>query len=250
MDVVELLPRLHLLRFPVGQAYLWRDGPGGDGALTLIDAGPAGSAAPIAEALTALGRHPRDVRRVVLTHFHEDHAGGAAEVAALTGAEVLAHRLDAPHVRGDVPDPPPVFEDWERPLHERAARLLPPGDYERPRLVTELSDGDVLDVGGGAHVVHVPGHTHGSIALHLPRHGVLFTGDTIAASPVDGTVMPGVFNLGRRQVLAACHRLAALDAEVACFGHGDPVTARAARALRTAAGAADAARAAAPHPDR
>ncbi|CAL9380350.1 MBL fold metallo-hydrolase [Streptomyces griseomycini] len=240
MDVVELLPRLHLLRFPVGQAYLWRDGPdGGDGALTLVDAGPAGSGAPIAEALTALGRHPRDVRRIVLTHFHEDHAGGAAEVAALTGAEVLAHRLDAPHVRGEVPGPPPVFEDWERPLHERAARLLPPADFEHPTRVTELSDGDVLDLGGGAHVVHVPGHTHGSIALHLPRYGVLFTGDTVAASPVDGTVMPGVFNLDRHRVLAACHRLAALDAEVACFGHGAPVPARAARALRAAAEAAD-----------
>lgn len=237
MDIVELLPRLHLLRFPVGQAYLWRDGREGHGdELTLIDAGPAGSGAAITEAVTALGRHPRDVRRVVLTHFHEDHAGGAAEVAALTGAEVLAHRLDAPHVRGEVPGPPPVFEEWERPLHERAARLLPPGGFERPPHVTELADGDVLDVGGGACVVHVPGHTWGSVALHLPRYGVLFTGDTVAASPVDGTVMPGVFNLDGRRVLAACHRLAALGAEVACFGHGEPVTERAARSLRAAAG--------------
>ncbi|MFE4050546.1 MBL fold metallo-hydrolase [Streptomyces sp. YIM B13518] len=240
MDVVKLRPRLHLLRFPVGQAYLWRDGAAGHGEeLTLIDAGPAGSGAAIAEAVTALGRHPRDVRRVVLTHFHEDHAGGAAEVAALTGAEVLTHRLDAPHVRGEVPGPPPVLEEWERPLHERAARLLPPGDFTRPAGVVELSDGDVLDVGGGAHVVHVPGHTLGSVALHLPRYGVLFTGDTVAASPVDGAVMPGVFNLDGRQVLTACHRLAALDAEVACFGHGEPVTEGAARALRAAVDRAD-----------
>ncbi|MFF5310922.1 MBL fold metallo-hydrolase [Streptomyces massasporeus] len=231
MDVIELSPRLHLLRFPVGQAYLWRDG----GELTLVDAGPAGSGASIAEAVTALGRHPRDVRRIVLTHFHEDHAGGAGEFAALSGAEVLAHRLDAPFVRGDVPGPPPVFEDWERPLHARAAKLLPEGDFARPPRLTEVSGGEVLDIGGGARIVHVPGHTHGSIALHLPEHGVLFTGDTVAASPVDGTVMPGVFNLDRPQVLAACRRLAELDAEMACFGHGDPVTSRAGRALRNAA---------------
>ncbi|WP_086560361.1 MBL fold metallo-hydrolase [Streptomyces africanus] len=234
MDVIELLPRLHLLRFPVGQAYLWRDGDD-HAELTLIDAGPPGSGAPIAEAVTALGRDPRDVRRIVLTHFHWDHAGGAAEFAALSGAEVLAHRLDAPVVRGEAPGPEPVFEDGERPLYEQAAKLRPEGDLVRPAQVLELAGGEVLDWGGGAHVVHVPGHTYGSIALHLPEHGVLFAGDTVAASPVDGSVIPGVLNLDRGQVLAACGRLAELDADVACFGHGDPALRQASRALRNAA---------------
>ncbi|WP_210637835.1 MBL fold metallo-hydrolase [Streptomyces sp. GESEQ-13] len=229
MDVVELLPRLVMLRFPVGQAYVWRDGPD---ALTLIDAGPAGSGTRIVEAVTSLGTRPEAVRRIVVTHFHEDHAGGAAEVAALTGAEVLAHRLDAPHVRGDVPGPPPMLEDWERPLHRRALSLLPPDEPERPSRITELSDGDVLDIGGGAQVLHVPGHTRGSIALHLPEDGVLFTGDTVAASPTDGVPIPGVFNLDSGQLMASCARLAGLDPEVACFGHGDPVLENAGAGLR------------------
>ncbi|GAA3140963.1 MBL fold metallo-hydrolase [Streptomyces echinatus] len=229
MDVIELLPRLHLLRFPVGQAYLWHDGEES----TLIDAGVIGSGRTIAEALPALGRAPRDVRRIVLTHFHEDHAGGAGEFAALSGAEVLAHHLDAPFIRGERPGPPPRFEDWERPVHAEAVRHLPEGTPVPPPAVTGLADGDVLGFGGGAQVIHVPGHTDGSIALFLPAEGVLFTGDTVAAAPADGTPMPGVFNLDRPQLLASISRLAELGAEVACFGHGAPVMTGASAVLRS-----------------
>ncbi|MFD3559458.1 MBL fold metallo-hydrolase [Streptomyces sp. NPDC058686] len=233
-DVIEVVPRrLHLLRFPVGQAYLWDDGD----ELTLVDAGAAGAGAEIADAVRALGRDPREVRRIVVTHFHEDHAGGAGEFAALSGAQVWAHPLDAPFVRGERPGPAPVFEDWERPLHAEALKLLPPQptDPVLPCEVGELGDGDVLDFGGGARVVAVPGHTDGSIALHLPHHGVLFTGDAVAASPLDGQVMLGVFNLDRRRAVDSFRALAALDSDVACFGHGDPVTSGAAAALRSVA---------------
>ncbi|MFF9624406.1 MBL fold metallo-hydrolase [Streptomyces griseosporeus] len=225
MDVIELLPRLHLLRFPVGQAYLWRDGE----ELTLIDAGPVGAGAGIASVARTLGV----VRRIVLTHFHEDHAGGAGE---WDDVPVLVHRRDAPYVRGEQAGPPPVLRDWERPLHARATRHLPPlSDAVRPARVTELSGGEVLDFGGGARVVAVPGHTEGSIAVHLPAHGVLFTGDTVAASPVDGQVMPGVFNLDGERALRSFRELAALDVELACFGHGDPVRENASAVLRAAA---------------
>ena len=76
----------------------------------------------------------------------------------------------------------------------------------------EVGDGDLLPFGGGALVVHAPGHTDGSIGLHLPGPRVLFTGDTVAET--DGAVVLGPFNLDRRRALASFHRLVALDADV------------------------------------
>ena len=102
-----------------------------------------------------------------------------------------------------------------------------------PRIDRELRDGDAPGFGDGAVTVAVPGHTPGSIALWLPRHRVLFAGDAAARGP-DGTVTCGVFNVSRTQAAASFRRLAGLSAELACFGHGEPLTHGAAAVLRAA----------------
>ncbi|AWZ10222.1 MULTISPECIES: MBL fold metallo-hydrolase [unclassified Streptomyces] len=237
MDLVEVIPeRLHMLRFRIGQAYLWRDGAD----LTLIDAGHAESAAAIEDAIRSLGLRPERLERIVLTHCHRDHVGAAGELAARWGAQVLAHRLDAPVVRGEQPVPEPVLLDWELPLY---AHGLTVSEAPPTRVDRELSDGEVLTFGGGAVVVHSPGHTPGSIAVHLPAHGVLFTGDCVAGV---GRVMLGVFNVDRAEAVASFRRLAGLSPSVACFGHGDPLTEDTAATLRSAAKATDAAATEAP----
>ncbi|WP_329342925.1 MBL fold metallo-hydrolase [Streptomyces sp. NBC_00663] len=222
MDAIEVRPGLRMLRFPVGAAYLWRDGD----ELTLIDTGTADCAARIEGVLDG------ELRRIVLTHWHEDHTGSAAALAARHGAEVLAHRSDAPVIQGEVAGPPPVLEAFEVPI--RAS--LPPLPPAPPcRVDREVEDGDVLEFGGGAVVVAVPGHTDGSIALHLPGPGVLFTGDAVANV---GRTMLGVFNTDRVRAVASLRRLAELDVDTAVFGHGDPIVHGAATALRGAAAAA------------
>ncbi|MEV3988391.1 MBL fold metallo-hydrolase [Streptomyces sp. NPDC049837] len=229
MDVIEVRPRLLMLRFLIGQAYLWADGDAGDGGLTLIDAGWAGAGPRIEAAIRSRGLRPEDLRRIVLTHAHRDHVGAAGELAARYGAEVVAHALDAPAVRGEAPVPDPVLLDWEVPLYEHGLTVpvAPPARVDR-----EVADGDELGFGDGARVVHTPGHTDGSMAVHLPRHGVLFTGDTVASV---GRVALGVFHVDRERAKASMRRLAALAPDTVCFGHGDPLTDDAAAVLRAAA---------------
>ncbi|WP_299564555.1 MBL fold metallo-hydrolase [uncultured Mycolicibacterium sp.] len=211
MEAVSVTEHLRLLRIHGWQVYLWCDGA----EVTVIDTGRPGSGSAILAHAAELGT----VTRIVLTHGHVDHAGAAAELHRATGAPVLVGAGDADVVRAGDPMPPPVFADGERELHERLAADLPAAAPAAP-VHRELADGDVLDFGGGARVLAVPGHTDGSIALHLPEYGVLFTGDTVANV---GEPAPGVFNRDRARMLAGLDRLARLDVETVCFGHGDPI---------------------------
>jgi glyoxylase-like metal-dependent hydrolase (beta-lactamase superfamily II) len=230
MDVIELLPRLSFIRFPVGHAYLWHDPDG----LTLIDSGLPGSAPLIFEAIRSIGYQPADVRRLVLTHFHADHIGAAADIAGLAEVEVLAHHADAPFIRAQAAGPTPDLADWERPIYDQVMSQLPSEPVVPPRIDREIADGEELGFGDGAVAVAVSGHTPGSVAVYLRRHQVLFTGDAVARRP-NGEVICGVFNVNRAEAAASLGRLASLEATVACFGHGEPLTHAAAAGLQAAA---------------
>ncbi len=117
------------------------------------------------------------IRRTVLTHGRRDHYGAAQELADRHGSEVLAHRAEASYVRGEEPVPEPVPHAWERPLYVHALTVT---EAPPTRVDQELGDGDELSFGDGARVVHSPGHTPGSIGVHPPGHGVLFTGGSVA----------------------------------------------------------------------
>jgi glyoxylase-like metal-dependent hydrolase (beta-lactamase superfamily II) len=228
MSITEIRPNLHRLTVGAFQAYLWRDHDG----VTLVDAGGVGAGPEIAGLLGELGIATTDVERLVLTHFHADHTGGAAEIASWGAVEVLAGAGDAAIIRGDVEPPAPnLHSDAER---EMAAKMLADLPHASPcRVDRELTDGVVLDVAGGAQVISGPGHTEGSIGLFLAGPRVLFTGDTVAH--FQDQVLVGPFNLDTDRAVESFRLLAGYDADVACFGHGDPIVGNAHETLAAAA---------------
>jgi glyoxylase-like metal-dependent hydrolase (beta-lactamase superfamily II) len=222
--MVELTRWLWCLRTPIVQAYAVRQRDG----FNLIDTGLAGGEDAILRSLAAVDRRPiSDVRlyEIVLTHGHDDHTGAAAALVERTGARLLASAIDTPIIEGQQAAPDPQLADWEVQLYEQIHPNVPPAP---PACVdAPLDDGASLGWDMPASVIAAPGHTPGSIAVLLPLAKTLIAGDAIASH--DGEPILGVFNVDPSQARATFRHLAGLDVDLACFGHGDPLLANAAR---------------------
>ena len=97
-----------------------------------------------------------------------------------------------------------------------------------------LRTGEIIDVLGGLQVIHVPGHTPGSIALYQPERQIMFFGDVIRNHPRRGLQIgvPEDYNVDTPQTRRDAHQLVTYPIELALFSHGDPILGNATRILR------------------
>src|SRR3954465_8452553 len=173
--VVPLVPgvwRIPLVRDFVN-GFILRDD---DGQVTLVDMGGKRSGPKVIAALGTIGSAPSDVTRLVLTHAHPDHAGGAAHVARETGRSFTIHQSDAAYATEGT-SPPPDRSFLLRRLFDRLSR--PGKDFEPLTVEREMVDGEVLPIAGGVRVVHTPGHSPGHVSLLHETSRTLITGDAI-----------------------------------------------------------------------
>jgi glyoxylase-like metal-dependent hydrolase (beta-lactamase superfamily II) len=193
----------------VGNVYLMVTQDG----LLLVDTGLPCSARRILGFIEGLGRQPWDLHDIVLTHCDIDHVGSVAELRARTGARVAIHELDAPVLSGEQL---PQKGGIAMVAIYRLLRFRPVA----PDLL--LRDGDTI---GGLKVVHVAGHTAGSIAL-ASVDGVVFSGDALR-SDRHGNVLPPDprLALDPAQATLSAELIKARHAGLLLTGHGAAVSA-------------------------
>lgn len=201
-----------------------------EGGLILIDTGVPGSEVKILDAIRAMGRRPQDVERILVTHLHADHTGSLSALKEATGAPAVMHPLDAEMVRrGETMRPTQPGPGVINKVVSLAMAVMPrPGGIEPVAIEQEVGDGDEL--ASGLRVIHVPGHAAGQVAFLWPEQGgVLFVAD--AAANMLGLGYAPIYE-DIEEGRASLAKLAALEFEVACFGHGKAIVGDAAQRFR------------------
>lgn len=220
---MQIAPGLHRVGSDLVACYLVE----GDGGLTLVDAGIPGNWNDLTDELARLGRPVTDIRGVVLTHGDTDHTGFAERLRSQHGVPVHVHAADAARARGEVKKQ--VKTGRVRPLP--FLRFLAYGARRgglRPAPVGEVIpvDGDTtLDLPGAPQILHIPGHTPGSVAVWFPTVRAVMVGDALTTAHVltgETGPRPAPFTIDPAQALESLSRIEDLPAAWLLPGHGAP----------------------------
>jgi glyoxylase-like metal-dependent hydrolase (beta-lactamase superfamily II) len=201
------------------------DGVGDAEGLTLVDTGLRSGGPRLVRSLRMMGLDPRAVGRILLTHWHADHAGSAARFARSSAAPTVhvgADDLDV--VTGREPHPiAGAPAGWTTPLGRMMGRigLLQPAAPVPD--AAALTDGEELEVAGGLRVIAAPGHTPGHSAFWLADRGVLLGGDAVFNTWVTWRG-PRMTCSALPAIPGTLRSLAALDPGVLAVAHGPPLT--------------------------
>lgn len=196
-----------------------------DDGWTLVDTGVGSSAGRIQEALAALGSGPEDIRRIFLTHQHNDHIGGLPGLIEWAPDAVLGaseHEAEVISGRREMDSPSnPVLRFLSRNAK------LPTAPVGRL-----LREGDLVS---GFRVISTPGHTLGHTSLLRDGDGLLFTGDAFGC-------LPRKLRVGVREFVCtdpaeatrSAEKLLREEFDTVVMSHGRPLYAGARRRLEEA----------------
>ena len=233
MHAIKII-RIPILPFGMVNAHLIVSAAG----CVLVDTGIPGSERKVARVLAQHGLSLNEIKLIVVTHAHADHAGSAARLRELTGAPILAHRDDADFYRRKAPMTYCPTGWFGRLFLRTGVPLKPYVAFEPDILMGSEDTFDLARFGVDGVVRHTAGHTAGSIALELSSQDAL-VGDLVAS----GILLGGIAWTDRAKsppfeddpptIANELERLVRAGAKRFYMGHGGPLGA--AEVLRHAA---------------
>ncbi|WP_323190998.1 MBL fold metallo-hydrolase [Halostella sp. PRR32] len=188
----------------------------------IVDTGIGTNYERILAALDEAGIERDDLEVIAITHVHLDHAGGAGFIAdACPNAEVYVHESGARHLA----DPSRLWKGTKSAVGDQIEFYTEPEPVPDSR-ITELEDGDTIDLGDHELVVHhAPGHAPHQVVFEDPANDAVFTADAAgiwvpSISQITETSPPPQFDL--EGTLADAEMLVAMDPETLLFAHFGP----------------------------
>ena len=219
---MKLGPSLHRIANDIVAVYLV-DTPEG---VTVIDAGLPGHWRDLNAELESMGRALSDIKGVILTHGDSDHLGFAERLRRDHGVPVYVHESDAARAKGG-----------EKPSMGKQSMGLAALGFIAYSLrknglrttylseVVEVHGGETLDLPGQPRIIALPGHSAGSIAIHVPVVDAVFVGDGLTTRHVlTGRTgpQPAPFTDEPERAIASLRTLVATGATWVLPGHGAP----------------------------
>ncbi|HLK59485.1 MAG TPA: MBL fold metallo-hydrolase [Chthonomonadaceae bacterium] len=194
--------------------------------IILVDAGMDSGGRDMLFALDKLRLPAEDVRAVLLTHWHNDHAAGAHALQEQLRAAVYYHSADAPFLtratahqglRGWLSD---LIPEWG--LFVLFKGLLGEATPKAVTASTFVIEGDILFE--GFEVIPTPGHTPGHVSYYYRPEHALFAGDALAVVGGHIHFMARPVTPDIAQARASMRHLLSLDIDTLCPGHRAPLT--------------------------
>lgn len=207
--------KIHTVRSRIANVHLVQD----DAGLIVVDTGFASAPRQVLARIKQLGFQPQDVRLILLTHVHMDHAGGAAELRRLTGAPVAVHAADDAKARAGRHPLPSGRGRLGATLEKLSNEVGFEFTYEPFVPDLWLDEGQRLnDFSVKGSIVHTPGHTLGSLTLVL-EDGIMLIGDALINQIRVGSPLYGEdLFLARTSIEKICR----MRPRILYSGHGKP----------------------------
>ena len=154
----------------------------------LIDTGLPDTEKKIEHTLNTLNLTFSDIKLIIITHAHIDHAGNTAKLKSLSGAKVIAHQGDLPYYKGQK-QMHFCCTGWFGWLFSKTGAAQKPYEHFEPDILLTSKDSFSLnEYGVAGEVISTPGHTEGSISVVFDNDKAV-VGDLISSGILLGGIV-------------------------------------------------------------